>query len=62
MTLSGIVETNAELQILYYPDRDPVAPTVKVMPGVYTFDPTEFVDTSAYTVAGVNTVWVVYKK
>lgn len=62
LKLSGIVETDAELQILYNPDRDPVAPTVKVMPGVYTFDPTEFVDTSAYTVACVNTVWVVYEK
>lgn len=61
LTASGIVQMSGELDVFYNPDIS-AAPKVDILAGVYTFDPTEFVDASAYTVTPVKSVWVVAEK
>lgn len=61
LTASGIVQMSGELDVFYNPDIS-AAPKVDILVGVYTFDPTEFVDASAYTVTQVKSVWAVTEK
>ena len=60
LTLSGHVEMDGSINVFKY--MDPVAPTVKALPGTYNFDVSSYVNTTLYDVTNDGAAWIVTAK